>query len=106
MLVCLGVLPTHAEKRVALVIGNDRYLNLPAGQQLRKAVNDSRAVGDALSARAATPLCAAEARRTAGSSPAIERLPKRPVARTQRSEMRERRSRITQASHLGAHAPL
>jgi predicted metalloprotease len=38
----------HAEKRVALVIGNDRYANLPADQQLRKAVNDARAVGDAL----------------------------------------------------------
>jgi hypothetical protein len=30
------------------VIGNDRYANLPADQQLRKAVNDARAVGDAL----------------------------------------------------------
>jgi hypothetical protein len=48
MLICLGVLPGHAEKRVALVIGNDRYVNLPADQQLRKAVNDARAVGDAL----------------------------------------------------------
>jgi hypothetical protein len=38
----------HAEKRVALVIGNDRYTNLPAEQQLKKAVNDARAVGDAL----------------------------------------------------------
>jgi hypothetical protein len=28
--------PAQAEKRVALVIGNDRYANLP-GQQLRKA---------------------------------------------------------------------
>jgi uncharacterized caspase-like protein len=48
MLVCLGALPSYAEKRVALVIGNDRYANLPADQQLRKAVNDARAVGDAL----------------------------------------------------------
>ena len=47
MLVCLGVLPSYAEKRVALVIGNDRYANLPADQQLRKAGNDARAVGDA-----------------------------------------------------------
>jgi uncharacterized caspase-like protein len=44
----LTVVPGHAEKRVALVIGNDRYANLPADQQLLKAVNDSRAVGDAL----------------------------------------------------------
>jgi formylglycine-generating enzyme required for sulfatase activity len=40
--------PAHAEKRVALVIGNDRYANLPAHEQLRKAVNDARAVGGAL----------------------------------------------------------
>jgi hypothetical protein len=38
----------HAEKRVALVIGNDRYANLPDHEQLRKAVNDGRAVGTAL----------------------------------------------------------
>ena len=44
----LVVAPAHAEKRVALVIGNDRYANLPADEQLRKAVNDARAVGDAL----------------------------------------------------------
>ena len=44
----LGVAPGHAEKRVALVIGNDRYANLPADQQLKKAVNDARAVGNAL----------------------------------------------------------
>jgi hypothetical protein len=34
-----------AEKRVALVIGNDRYVNLP---QLQKAANDADAVGDTL----------------------------------------------------------
>ncbi len=38
----------HAEKRVALVIGNDRYANFPDREQLRKAVNDARAVGGAL----------------------------------------------------------
>jgi formylglycine-generating enzyme required for sulfatase activity len=48
MLTCLGAMPSYAEKRVALVVGNDRYANLPADQQLRKAVNDARAVGDAL----------------------------------------------------------
>jgi hypothetical protein len=37
VLTCLGVLSSHAEKRVALVIGNDSYVNLPAHQQLRKA---------------------------------------------------------------------
>jgi uncharacterized caspase-like protein len=40
--------PAHAEKRVALVIGNDRYTNLSDHEQLRKAGNDARAVGGAL----------------------------------------------------------
>jgi hypothetical protein len=40
--------PAHAEKRVALVIGNDRYINLPANEQLQKAANDARTIGDAL----------------------------------------------------------
>jgi formylglycine-generating enzyme required for sulfatase activity len=40
--------PAHAEKRVALVIGNERYANLSANEQLQKAVNDARAVGGAL----------------------------------------------------------
>jgi invasion protein IalB len=38
----------HAEKHLALVIGNNRYTNLPSGEQLQKAVNDARAVGGAL----------------------------------------------------------
>jgi formylglycine-generating enzyme required for sulfatase activity len=38
----------HAEKRVALVIGNDRYVYLPEGEQLQKAVNDARSVGAVL----------------------------------------------------------
>jgi formylglycine-generating enzyme required for sulfatase activity len=46
-LVC-ALAPAHAEKRVALVIGNDRYANLPPGEQLQKAVNDARTIGDAL----------------------------------------------------------
>src|ERR1700720_1363945 len=37
--------PVHAEKRVALVIGNDDYKNVP---KLQKAVNDARAMGDTL----------------------------------------------------------
>jgi hypothetical protein len=37
--------PAHAEKRVALVIGNNDYRNVPA---LRKAVNDARVMGDTL----------------------------------------------------------
>jgi hypothetical protein len=41
-------LPAVAQDRVALVIGNDRYQNLPADKQLAKAVNDARAVGAAL----------------------------------------------------------
>jgi hypothetical protein len=46
-LIC-AVAPAHADKRVALVIGNDRYANLPASEQLQKAVNDAHAVGEAL----------------------------------------------------------
>lgn len=37
--------PANAEKRVALVIGNNDYRNIPA---LRKAVNDARVMGDTL----------------------------------------------------------
>ena len=35
-------------ERVALVVGNERYANLPQREQLQKAVNDARAVGSAL----------------------------------------------------------
>ena len=44
----LGAVPGHAEKRIALVVGNDRYPNLQADKQLEKAVNNSRSVGNAL----------------------------------------------------------
>lgn len=51
--VCLFVLvalggPALAEKRLALVIGNDAYLNLPPDQQLQKARNDATAMAGAL----------------------------------------------------------
>jgi formylglycine-generating enzyme required for sulfatase activity len=46
-LVC-ALTAAHAEKRVALVVGNDRYANLPAHEQLQKAVNDARSVGATL----------------------------------------------------------
>ncbi|HXH46420.1 MAG TPA: caspase family protein [Bradyrhizobium sp.] len=42
------VTPASAEKRVALVIGNDRYPNLSADRQLKKAANDATTVADAL----------------------------------------------------------
>lgn len=38
----------RAEKRVALVIGNDRYVNMGADRQLKKAVNDANTVAAAL----------------------------------------------------------
>jgi hypothetical protein len=44
----LAMTAAHAEKRIALVVGNDVYQNLAADQQLRKAVNDSRTVAVAL----------------------------------------------------------
>jgi len=39
------IVPAHADKRVALVIGNNDYKNVP---RLQKAVNDARTMGDAL----------------------------------------------------------
>jgi hypothetical protein len=38
-------LPAAAEKRVALIIGNDKYVQIPA---LQKAVNDARTIGETL----------------------------------------------------------
>jgi formylglycine-generating enzyme required for sulfatase activity len=40
--------PAHAEKRVALVVGNGHYVNLAANEQPEKAVNNARAIGAAL----------------------------------------------------------
>jgi caspase domain-containing protein len=40
--------PAFASKRVALVAGIDQYDNLPAQQQLKKAVNDANALGNTL----------------------------------------------------------
>jgi hypothetical protein len=47
ILMC-ALAPAHAEKRVALVIGNDRYPSLSSSEQLQRAVNDARSVGAAL----------------------------------------------------------
>jgi Caspase domain len=41
----VSAVPAHAEKRVALVIGNNDYRNVP---KLQKAVNDARTMGDTL----------------------------------------------------------
>jgi len=40
--------PAEAERRLALAVGIDVYDNLPAHEQLQKAVNDARAMGAAL----------------------------------------------------------
>ena len=48
MALCFGLVSAHAERRLALVVGNNSYTNLPEAQQLKTAVNDARAVGDAL----------------------------------------------------------
>ena len=49
---CTALLALHpaafAAKRVAFVVGIDAYDNLPAGEQLQKAVNDARALGSAM----------------------------------------------------------
>ena len=44
-LLVLLAAPAHAEKRVALVIGNNDYKNVP---KLQKAVNDARTTGEVL----------------------------------------------------------
>src|SRR3979411_470168 len=41
----ISAAPAQAEKRVALVIGNNDYKNVP---KLQKAVNDARTMGDTL----------------------------------------------------------
>src|SRR4051794_10226866 len=41
----VSAMPAHAEKRVALVVGNNDYRNVP---KLQKAVNDARTMGDTL----------------------------------------------------------
>jgi hypothetical protein len=48
-LVAATSIPAHADKRVALVIGNNDYKNVP---KLQKAVNDARTMGDTLSSSA------------------------------------------------------
>lgn len=46
---CFALIPAAlAAKRVAFVVGIDKYDNLPAQQQLRKALNDAHAVGETL----------------------------------------------------------
>jgi Caspase domain len=61
--------PALAEKRVALVIGNDAYQNVPA---LRKAVNDSRTIGDTLKQIGFTVISAQNLTRTAMSEKLLE----------------------------------
>jgi hypothetical protein len=51
LMLAMSFAPSLAQaERVALVIGNDVYPNLPKDQQLAKAVNDARTMGDALEA--------------------------------------------------------
>ena len=47
-IILMMTLPAAAEKRVALVIGNDDYPALAADEQLKRAVNDANTIGDAL----------------------------------------------------------
>src|SRR3954470_20496772 len=48
MSLLLGLGAAQAAKRVAFVVGIDRYDSLPADRQLQKAVNDARALDAAL----------------------------------------------------------
>src|SRR5438445_9138718 len=56
--------PAHAEKRVALVIGNNDYKYVP---KLQKAVNDARTMGDTLKQLGFTVLVAENQTRQAFS---------------------------------------
>jgi uncharacterized caspase-like protein len=47
LLICLGVMPSKAEKRVALVIGNSAYREVPP---LANPANDAKLVADTLRA--------------------------------------------------------
>ena len=55
--------PAAAEKRIALVVGIDKYVNLPDHQQLKKAVNDSRSISSALASQGFQVLAAHNASR-------------------------------------------
>jgi hypothetical protein len=59
-------LPAHAEKRVALVIGNNDYKNVP---KLQKAVNDARTMGDTLKQLGFSVMVAENQTRQASRSP-------------------------------------
>jgi Caspase domain len=61
--------PALAEKRVALVVGNDAYQNVPA---LQKAVNDSKTITDTLKQLGFTVISAQNLTRTAMSQKLLE----------------------------------
>jgi hypothetical protein len=62
----LAFTPAHAEKRVALVIGNNDYKNVP---KLQKAVNDARTMGDTLKQLGFSVMVAENQTRQASRSP-------------------------------------
>jgi uncharacterized caspase-like protein len=62
-LICT-VVSAQAERRLALIIGNDRYQNVP---QLQKAVNDARTIGQALKGLGFTVTVAENVTRTSMS---------------------------------------
>ncbi|NNE21990.1 MAG: hypothetical protein HKN11_05215 [Rhizobiales bacterium] len=63
VLVALATEPAVAEKRIALVVGIDKYVNLPDHQQLKKAVNDSKSISSALASQGFQVLAAHNASR-------------------------------------------
>ena len=62
----LAFTPAHAEKRVALVISNNDYKNVP---KLQKAVNDARTMGDTLKQLGFSVMVAENQTRQASRSP-------------------------------------
>src|SRR5262245_22762973 len=59
--------PALAQKRIALVIGIDRYDNLGNDRQLQRAVNDAKSVGAAFKALGFELIAAENLRRSAFS---------------------------------------
>ena len=52
----IAVAPALAERKVAFVVGIDKYDNLGQQQQLQRAVNDARSVGGGPSIASCVPL--------------------------------------------------
>ena len=74
MVLALGLAaPTLAAQHAALVIGNDRYPNLPADQQLTRAASDATAVAQKLTSLGYQVVVRTNASRSQMAQPWIRR---------------------------------